>query len=236
MNKNSIWWRLTPVAYWLAITGALGLLAWQVFNSRWHTTPLKLLVWIPLMIAFWFPNLYLTAFSLWHWKYRFRGSHPVAWAVAFPFFWGYLPALFYYERHINPDRKNKRQYSTVESPETTTMPGYYNTLQSVCFVVGGFMITAATIAVVIMTVAFWVIFGTMNDILPNHVGKVLTSGDVNALRSGFRLSQVCYAILCGTTLFGVIGGILFSVSHSLRWRIKEKEERESSGKASETSS
>jgi hypothetical protein len=160
----------------------------------------------------------------------------VAWALAFPFFWGYLPALFYFERHINPDRKGKKQYSTIETTDSTIIPGYYNTMRSVCFIVGGFMIIAASIVVVTMTFAFWIIFGTLNDILPDHIGKVLTSGDVHALHSAFRLSQVCYAILCGTTLCGVIGGILFSVSHSLRWRIKEKEEKESSGKVSDATS
>ena len=73
MNKKTIWWRLTPIAFWLTAASLFVFLAWHA--SEWKP---PLLVIVLLWFGLFMPNLYLTAFSLWHWKFRYRGTHPAS--------------------------------------------------------------------------------------------------------------------------------------------------------------
>ena len=227
MKKNTIWWRLTPIAFWLTAVSLFVLLAWRA--SEWKPPLLVLvLLWIGLSL----PNLYLTGFSLWHWKFRYRGVHPVAWAVAFPIFWSYAPALFYFDRHINPDRKGKKQYDVGDAPAPSAVPGKYNTIRSASFVLGGAMLAWAALASVIATIAYWAIFSVWDDALTRNIGKVLTTGEVNAFHVAHRCNQIMVGILCSAAITGAVGGVLLSVSHSIRWRLREQEERRASNQAS----
>jgi len=220
MNKNTIWWRITPGAFWCT---AISLIAFSVSRtSVWKPSTLVLvLLWIGLFL----PNLYLTAFSLWHWKFRYRGSHPVAWAVAFPIFWAYAPALLYFSQHINPDRKGKNQYGNIgTSVLPCHVPGRYNTLRSVSFVLGSAMLVWASIASILLTGTYHILFKKIDQAISLNAGKVLTTGDVQALHLAHRMNEFYLVLLCVAAIAGAIGGILLYLSNNFRWRLKEKDE------------
>jgi len=223
MNRDSIWWRLTPLAAWLTAVSLFGLVAWRA--TAWKP-PLEAI--LPLGVGLLLPNLYLTSFSLWHWKFRYRGSHPVAWAVAFPLFWSYVPALFYFDRHVNRDRKGKRPYSDLGTVPPLDLPGRYNTIRSVAFVLGGALLGWAALSSIILAFGHWAILGVFDEALDHNVGKVLTAGEVNALHIAGRVNRVLVVNLCVTAMAGTLGGVLLSLSHSIRWRLKEQDERKTS--------
>jgi len=187
MNKKSIWWRLTPVMFWLSLASVIAGIAWR--ECKWEPP-----VWmLPLiLLGMYLPNLYLTAFSLWHWKYRYRGSYPVAWAALFPLFWTYLPALFYFGQHIQCDLQNKKQYAALEPLPGTVLPGYYNSLRSVFSVLGGVLVGWSAFAVALATPTFFILFNKCDQSVAQNVGKVLTGG------GGTRFSRYAYnvSVIC----------------------------------------
>jgi hypothetical protein len=219
MKKDSIWWRLTPLAACLTLAGMIGLSQWQ--EAKWVP---PLYTAMPLGLAIALPILYLNAFALWHWKYRYRGNRPVAWAVGLPLLAFCIPALLYFALHINPDRVGKGPYSTIEPVcDKSHLPGKYNILRSVCFVVGGALIGWASFASIILTVAFSIIFSKVDRAVSLNAGKVLTAGDVQALHWSYEATCLFVGCLCAVAVSGALGGILLYLSNNLRWRLREKD-------------
>lgn len=222
MNRHSIWWRLTPISACLTVASLLACVAWR--RADWKC-PIEVL--LPVSVVLMLPNLYLTTFALWHWKFRYRGSHPVAWAAAFPLFWTYVPALLYFGRHVNRDRKGKIPYGDLIARPTRDLPGRYNTIRSVIFVLGSTILVWAVLASIILTFSHWAIFDLFDSALDRNVGKVLTAGEVNALHTAGRVNQIYVINLCVAAIAGALGGVLLSLSHSIGWRLKEQKERSS---------
>jgi hypothetical protein len=221
MNKNSIWWRLTKPAFGLTVVGLFVFLGWR--HGHWDL-PLSAMIaiWVALLI----PNLYLTGFSLWHWKYRYRGTHPVAWAAAFPVFWSYGPSLFYYAYHISVDRKGEKQYSEDNRDEKQSiLPGRFNTLRSVSFVVGGWMIGWASLAAVLTIISYWVVFDVWNECLTANIGKTLTAKEVVALHEAVGVNRILIGTMTVATMVATLGSLLFAASHSWSWRRREQAEK-----------
>lgn len=222
-DKTTIWWRLCPVAALLTVAGLFGFCA---IKFEW----IELSVWltIPVYFATFLPNLYLTSFSLWHWRTRHRGAHPFGWALAFALFWAYLPALAYFWLHIDPDMRNRRQYSLgFSKPELPRYPQKYNILRSALFVVGGAMVFWGIFSSVTITVAHFVIFDVFDDTVMRHVGKGLTQGEVNALHISSFIHRLTMATAGISALAGSVGGLLLALSQRIRWRLLDQKEKES---------
>ena len=223
MNKNTIWWRLTPVAAWLTIASLIGLDVWR--KSDWNP-PFVVAVLLWIIVAA--PILYLNAFVLWHWKYRYRGDHPVAWAVAFPILIFCVPALFYFILHVNLDRESKKQYAATGPTTPAVLPSRYNILRSVCFVVGGTMLGWASFAAVCTTITYGIFFDKLDRAVTCKAGKMLTSAEVQAFHASHEINTMLVGFICLTAICAALGGILLAVSQSIRWRLKEQEERKAS--------
>ena len=216
MNKNTVWWKLSYVTYWLSITGFVTGLALRLTN--WEP-PVALFVMI--MIAWSLPNLYLSSFSFWHWKYRYKGSHPMTWPVAFSLFWCFLPSLFYFDMHIKPDRENKKQYS-FDAPKSSLTPKYYNTLRSVFSVIGGALVGWSAFAIICTEVTVWIVLGKFDQAVAHNVGKVLTADEVEAFHVMHMMYQILAGVMCAITLCCAIGTVLLLLSGSIRWRLREQ--------------
>lgn len=212
---------MTP---WAACATVAGLFLYLALRHGRETIPMPLQ--LPLWIAATVPNLYLTGFALWHWKYRYRGSHPVAWAAAFPLFWIYAPALIYFARHIDPDRKGRRPYGDgAVASDRPAAPGRFQTMRQVFHVVGFALLAWSIFCAIIATMAHWAIFDVFDEAVTGHVGKVLTAGEVQALHVSHLINRNLVLLLCSAAFAGALGGTLLSLSHSIRWRQREQEER-----------
>jgi len=206
--------------FWLSLASVIAGIAWR--ECKWEPP-----VWmLPLiLLGMYLPNLYLTAFSLWHWKYRYRGSYPVAWAGLFPLFWTYLPALFYFGQHIQCDLQNKKQYAALEPLPGTVLPGYYNSLRSVFSVLGGALVGWAVFAAALAAPTFFVLFNKCDQSVAQNVGKVLTEGEVHAFHVMHTMYQLFVFLMCAFTVCCALGCGLLLLANSIRWRLKEQQER-----------
>ncbi len=220
MNKKSIWWRLTPVMFWLSVASVIAGIAWK--ESKWEPP-----VWtLPVIIlGMYFPNLYLAVFSLWHWKYRYRGAYPVAWAALFPLFSFCLPTWLYFGQHIQYDLQGKKQYADLEPLPGIVLPSYYNSLRSVCFVLGGALVGWSAFAVALATPTFFILFNKCDQSVAKNVGKVLTAGEVQAFHIMHTMYQLFVFLMCTFTVCCALGCGLLLLANSIRWRLKEQQER-----------
>lgn len=219
-DKTTIWWRLCPVSALLTVAGLVGFCAIRfewIELSLWFAIPVSFLVFLS--------NLYLTSFSLWHWRMRHRGAHPFGWALAFALFWAYLPVLAYFCLHIDPDMRDKRQYrSGFEKPELPRYPQKYNILRSVLFVVGGAMVFWGIFSSIAITIAHFVIFDLFDDTVMRNVGKGLTQGEANALHISSFIHRLTMAMAGTSALAGSVGGLFLALSQRVRWRLLDQKE------------
>ncbi len=244
MTKKTIWWSLTTVACWSMVLTLVAYAAWGEVSVRtappWRP-PNSLL--IPISFLLTIPKLYLTGFSLWHWKFRYRGSHPVAWAVAFAIVWGYAfravplawtlavpsaweyaPALLYYALHIHRDMRGAQPYGAVDSPATrSSLPGRYGTFAQVFRIVGSMLLGWALFTSITGTATYWILFNKFDRCVTRNIGKTLSAGEVDAIHSAHLVNEVMVAMLCVAAITAAVGGCLLAMSHSIRWRLKEQE-------------
>jgi hypothetical protein len=206
--------------FWLSVASVIAGIIWK--ESKWEPP-----VWtLPVIIlGMYFPNLYLAVFSLWHWKYRYRGANPVAWAVLFPLFSFYLPTWLYFGQHIQTDLQRKKQYAELKPLPDMPLPGYYNSLRSICFVLGGALVGWAVFAVALATPTFFILFNKCDQSVAHNVGKVLTEGEVQAFHVMHTLYQVFVFLMCAITLCCALGCCLLLLANSIRWKLKEQQEQ-----------
>jgi len=132
-------------------------------------------------------------------------------------------ALFF--STYQPRSKGKNQYGNIgTSVLPCHVPGRYNTLRSVSFVLGSAMLVWASIASILLTGTYHILFKKIDQAISLNAGKVLTTGDVQALHLAHRMNEFYLVLLCVAAIAGAIGGILLYLSNNFRWRLKEKDE------------
>lgn len=226
--KRSIWWRLTPVAFWFTLIGLPVFLGWRRLD--WDVPPL---VAIPLGLGVAVSNLYLTGFALWHWKFRYRGSHPVAWAAAFPLFWSILPPMLYYATHVIRDTRNRKPYANTEAETETRLPGYYAGLRSAVFVVGGALLGWSAVAITWSAIMAVNMSEKFDRVMARSVGTVLTLDHIQAFYTVHVSYRFLIILMCSLTLCSGSGHLLILFSRRLRLQIKAQEEEKASRETAE---
>lgn len=221
MEKKIIWWRLGQLSFWSTVAFLPAFIAWR--KLEWQISQFVL---VPICVCLGLSNLYLTGFSLWHWKYRYRGNHAVAWAAIFPLFGSYLPSLCYFLRHINNDFKKKRQYAN-EIDQRLDLPRYYSNLKSVFFVVGGALISWASLAAVLVTITAFSLFGRFDRVILRSPGKVLTMDDIEAFHKVHVSYECVMGLMCSITVCSGLGFVFLRMSRSIRCQLEEQVENHS---------
>jgi hypothetical protein len=222
-KQFNIWWKLTPVAAVLTVAGWLGWMFIKTLSPAW---------WPWLLICIWLclfcPNMYLSAFSLWHWKTRYRGRWPFAWAVAFVIWWAYLPSLVYFLSYVLPELRGKDAYSKPPEayPQISQLPPKYTYLKSTCFVVGLFLVVFGLVSATVTLIAHFAIWNVFEESLPAQIGKPFTESMSNALWCGSQAGKVTVATSFICAVGAGIGAILLVVSQRIRWRLLEEQEKE----------
>lgn len=186
-----------------------------------------LAVTLGIAAAWFLPGMYLTAFTLWHWKYRYRGTRPVAWVVSFPLLWFVWPAAIYYGCYVEPDRKGKKQYADDVQPQAN-LPKRYNMLRSVFFVIGGVLVGWGVYSVTLTAVTIAVIFNPFMRAIQRRVDTTLTHAEVEALHVMFTVCQLLAWLVFAIAMCCAIGSVLLVMSGNIRWRLKEQQELDGS--------
>lgn len=122
------------------------------------------------------------------------------------------------------DRENKKQYANSELP-FEPIPKRYNTLRSVFSVIGGALVGWAAFAISLTFITTWLIFRKCDHVVAHNVGKVLTAADVEAFHVMHTMYQILAGVMCAITLCCAIGSVLLVMSGSIRWRLREQNER-----------
>jgi hypothetical protein len=134
--------------------------------------------------------------------------------------------MCYFLRHINNDFKRKKQYAD-ENDQQRDLPGYYSSLRSICYVMGGALVSWASLAAVLATITSFSLFGRFDRVLLRSPGKVLTVDDIRAFHMAHISYQLVMGLMSSITVCGGLGFVLLKLSHNLRWRLKEQDERRS---------
>lgn len=223
-EEFSIWWKLTPAAAILTVIGWLGWMLLRMQGPGWWPW-LLVCIWICLFC----PNMYLSAFALWHWKTRYRGRWPFAWAVAFIIWWAYLPGLVYFLSYVLPELRGRDAYSKpLESySQASALPPKYTYLKAICFVVGLFLVIFGLVAATVTLIAHFSIWNVFEDILLQQVGKRFTESMSNALWCGSQVGKVTVATSFLSALGASVGAVLLVVSQRIRWRLLDEKQKES---------
>jgi len=128
------------------------------------------------------------------------------------------------------DRENKKQYS-IEEPPLAPIPKRYNTLRSVLSVIGGALVGWSAFAISTTFITTWFIFRKCDHVVAHNVGKVLTADEVEAFHVMHTLYQILAGVMCAITLCCAVGSVLLLMSGSIRWRLREQNEKTMSNRS-----
>lgn len=223
-DKESIWWRLTTPAAWLTACALAVMIVWR--HEKWDLSWTMLLA---LGTAMTVPYVYLTVFCLWHWKYRYRGTHDIGWAIALAMFWMYAPQVFYHGRHIVMDRKGKGPYANCPDSERRVFPrARYGILRQTCLLVGAALLGWSAYALFASLLGHYTVFNLFNETLAHSVGKTLTAGDVQGIAMTCSTYRLTFAMMTLASASACVGGVLVAISQRTAWRLREQEDARTS--------
>jgi hypothetical protein len=214
-NPKSLWWKLTPVA---ALLTAIAWAVWFPLHFRTDNSSWPLWVWITLGFCLWVPNLYLSAFALWHWKTRYLGKWPFAWAVAFVLWWAVLPALAYFLLHIHRDLAGKGTYaaSPIRSDSVWPLPGRYQYVGSVCLVLGLAMMVCSILVASGEAVIYFTLVHALNRAISAGELTGVSKEATSALLIHLWTLKIAFATVYIGVVAGVLGGSLLYASQRIR--------------------
>lgn len=222
-ERFNIWWKLTPVAAVLTVLTWFG-----IMYIRFEEPELSLWIIFLLYAGLLFPNIYLSTFSLWHWKIRYRGRWPFAWAIMFVLWWGYLPGLGYFLLYILPEMRGNDPYS--KPPEAhaqpSPLPSKYRYVKSTCFIVGSSLLFFGVLWAIITAIAFWMMIGVCRAGLPRSVPERISADAAQALDTIFLAMALMQTYVAVAAVCAGLGGILLCVSQRMRWRLLDQKEKE----------
>lgn len=234
--STATWWKLAFVS---AAVDVVTLPIWAIlhFGLLSESFPIPLVG--PLCAVLALPVLYLTVFSLWHWRTRYAGRHHVAWLILFVVSaWPLLEtlpgsvfvALAYCIVHLVPDARARGPYASPPTlrvnPPTTPLPKSYALAKSTCFVlgwalvVGGILVAAITCGVDIF------IWNEWQDTIPHEIGNVLTDSKGAALWVACQIAKTTSITCLLAAIAAAVGAVLIQISQRLRWRLLEEQDRQ----------
>jgi hypothetical protein len=222
-QRSNIWWKLTPLA------AVLTVLTWLVLMYIKFEEP-ELSLWhlLPIYVGLWLPNAYLSTFALWHWKTRYQGRWPFAWAIAFVLWWAYLPGLAYFLSYILPELRGKDPYS--KPPEALVLPDplpqKYRYLKSAFFIIGSFLVLWGLFATVVVAIAHWCIVPVFNDAIPQNIPEKFSQETGSALLMFSTSVSVMFTTVAISGMATALGAILLYFSQRIRWRLLDEKEKE----------
>jgi len=188
-----------------------GIVATQTV-SRWRDLTPQWIVWLVLLVAV-VANWYLTVFAIWHWRTRYAGKRPFAWAVFFVYGQFVLPSVFYFFEHILPDIRRRADYApSVTAPIQPPPPPTREMVKSFCFVVGWVLIFWATVAAVANMTVFAVLYPYVADCVAANVPKEFSPRIANAILWGINLYTFTVGFLGFCCVAASIGGVLLYAS------------------------
>jgi hypothetical protein len=223
-QRSNIWWKLTPLA------AVLTVLTWLVLMYIKFEEP-ELSLWhlLPIYVGLLLPNAYLTTFALWHWKTRYRGRWPFAWAIAFVLWWAYLPSLTYFLAYILPELRENDPYS--KPPEALLSPGplpqKYRYLKSAFFIIGSFLVLWGLFATVIVAIAHWMMVPILRETIAPKIPEEFSRGTGRGLLTCTLAMSVMFTTVAISGMTTAVVAILLYFSQRMRWRLLDEKDKES---------
>lgn len=164
---------------------------------------------------------YLVTYSLWHWRTRYAGNRPFAWAAFFPLSAFALPALFYYAYHIRPDIRQKGAYapSAPKHEPPLPLPPKYEVVKSLSFVGGWILVYWAIFATTVTGLIYAIALPMFADCIRANVAKEFSQKIGDALVSTVHVWASSIALLCLACGTAVIGSVLLYASQRMKWRL-----------------
>ena len=220
--KSNIWWKLAKIS-------AISTIVLIVLLGYRRVEELDWPLWCVIVsIVFTvISNLYLSVFSLWHWKTRYKGQYPFAWCLFFVYCWFVVPSLVYFFSHILPDINGKGIYAKPpDIPELSSLQSKYKIVKSFCFVSGWVLICLGIIYSIRFFVAELTISDLFRDALVAHSPKDITDATAQAVIVYSRCMTFTSIMLFISSICIALGGLLIYASQRIRWRLLEEEEKE----------
>lgn len=164
---------------------------------------------------------YLVTYSLWHWRTRYAGNRPFAWAAFFPLSAFALPALFYYAHHIRPDMRQEGAYapSAPKQEPPLPLPPKYEVVKSLSFVGGWILVYWAIVVSTVSGICYAVILSFLAPCIQSNVPKEFSQKIADGLIMGVHVWTSMIAMLYLTCAVAVIGAVLLYASQRMKWRL-----------------
>lgn len=164
---------------------------------------------------------YLVTYSLWHWRTRYAGNRPFAWAAFFPLSAFALPALFYYAHHIRPDIRQEGAYapSAPKHEPPLPLPPKYEVVKSLSFVGGWILVYWAIFATTVTGLTYAIALPMFADCIRANVAKEFSKKIGDALVSTVHVWASSITLLCLACGAAVIGSVLLYASQRMKWRL-----------------
>jgi hypothetical protein len=216
-RKMTRWEKITVVSANVCGISILGLMAARLLAET------SAIVW-PYYVALVFYVIsteYLVTYALWHWRTRYAGSRPFAWAGFFVISAFAVPALCYYAYHIRSDIRQEGPYApNAPKPEPLLpLPPKYEVVKSLCFVGGWFCVYWAVLVTTVGILAFAAILTIYAQSIQASVPKEITQKVADLLRLSVYVWASSLATLymaCGAAIAGA--GLLYA-SQRMKWRL-----------------
>jgi hypothetical protein len=237
MNRIlNIWWKIAFIA---AVFDVATLPVWIIIHFGLYGKFIPIPLLIPLFAILALPVAYLLIFSLWHWRTRYVGRHPLAWPILFvitawPLFSTLPGSVFasvaYCLLNILPDARGRGAYAPsvplALSPPASPLPANYQLAKSACFVLGWSMVIGGVLAAATTCIGVFVIWNRFEIMIPHQIGQQFTESMSSALWVGSQVAKVC-GVTCLLAAIAAAGGaVLIQISQRLRWRLLDEQDKE----------
>lgn len=220
-RKLSMWDKLTKLAAVVSTVGIFSYFPVEILAREFHIVWPRIVFW-GIFLPFY---IYLVTYCLWHWRTRYAGKRPFAWAFFFAYAQFVFPAILYYFSHVVPDFRQRGAYA-LSAPKPNPplpLPSEYEVRKSLCFVIGWALVIWAVMAAVIMVIAQEIILGIFLETAsidgPRRTPQELTS--FLTFIGNYCRTQVWF--LGAWTLAAAGGAISLYISQRMKWRITEQD-------------
>jgi|GEM_PF-1704566 len=231
-SGRTIWWRL---AFLSAVLNVITVPVWISlhFGNFPESFPIYLVA--PMFGVLWMPVVYLSVFTLWHWRTRYAGRRHLGWLILFvitswPVFQNLPGSVFvvlaYFVVHLIPDAQDRGIYATphlIEVPRPASpLPQGYQLTKSACFVFGWSLVFGGILCAAVTCWVAFVIWNSFQYTIANETGNILSESMTSALWVAAQVAKITSVTCLLSALAVAVGAVLIQVSQRLRWRLLDE--------------
>jgi len=199
--------------------------------------PVAMPLWVPIYWVLATPVLYLCVFCLWHWRTRFKGKHPYAWAplfvvgpLAVPFLLHFysVPCLLYFLVHVVRDIFGTGSYApngdSHAPPRFPAIDKRYSYVGTSCSIAGWALVGFGLFSAVVQSGVTWVIFDVFEETAAAYDGRTLTTSETSALILMSRIAIMMVVTCTCSAASAALGGVLLYLGERFSKRLDGSED------------